>query len=253
MAIDRTTANQLTAGISKERRQATRNVYRVGIPAVLIATVICPLGILAWSFIWFVCLLIAQNSGEPGKLCGAAGEDRILSVLSRLPTEYTIYNQIKLPSERSRTGYREADFIVVGPNGVFICENKDIRGRVVGDATSMEWEQHKVGRGGTPYVSLGRNPVIQVNVYVAILAGIFRTRGITAWITPLVSLSRDNSLDGISSIKVKVVQGTDLCSTILANQGMLTEENRGKVLEVLEDLRAGQWDQAMTAQQQVAA
>ena len=77
--------------------------------------------------------------------------------------------------------------------------------------------------------------------------------GIKAWITPLVSLSRDNSIDLIRSDRVKVVQGADLCSTILAHQGMLTEENRGKVLEILEELRAGQWDQTMTAQQQVAA
>ena len=253
MAIDRTTENKIAAGINEERLQATRKVYQLGIPTVLIATAICPLGILVWAVIRFVCLLIANNTGNPGKLRGAAGEERILNVLSGLPAEYTIYNQIKLPCERSRTGYREADFIVVGPNGVFITENKDFRGRLVGNADSEEWEQHKVGRGGTHYVSMGRNPVHQVQGYVAILAGIFRTRCIRAWITPMVSLSRDNSVDLIRSEKVKVVQGADLCSTILAHQGMLTEENRGKVLEILEELRAGQWDQTMTAQQQVAA
>ena len=241
MAIDRTTENQLTAGINKERQQATRNVYRVGIPAVLIATVLCPSGILAWSLIWFVCLLIAKNTGEPGKLCGAAGEDRILNVLSRLPAEYTIYNQVKLPSERSRTGYREADFIVVGPNGVFIIENKDFRGQIVGDATSMEWEQHMVGRGGTHYVSHARNPVLQVSVYVAILSEIFRTRGIKAWITPLVSLSRDNSIDMIHSERVNVVQGTNLGDAILKIQGMLSEKDQGKVWKSWRSFGRGNW------------
>jgi hypothetical protein len=252
MAIDRTTENQIAAGINKERQQVTRNVYRVGIPAVLLATAICPLGILVWSFIWFVCLLIAKNSGAAMKLCGSAGEDRILNVLSGLPTEYTVFNQIKLPSERSRTGFREADFVVVGINGVFLVENKAYRGRIVGDEHSLNWEQHKIGRGGTPYVTLGRNPVRQVQMYVYLLSGIFRSRGITAWITPLVSLSRDNSIDLIRSEKVMVVQGTDLCSTILAHQGMLTEENRGRVLEVMEELRAGQWQETTVAQQQVA-
>ena len=57
-------------------------------------------------------------------LAGAAGEDRVLAALSVLPAKYTLFNQIRLPDEHSRTGFREADFMVVGNNGVFIIENK---------------------------------------------------------------------------------------------------------------------------------
>jgi hypothetical protein len=41
----------------------------------------------------------------------------------------------------------------------------------------------------------------------------------------------------ITSEKVKVIQASDLCGTILAHKGTLSEETRGNVLEVLEELR----------------
>jgi hypothetical protein len=88
-----------------------------------------------------------------------------LAVLSGLPTEYILFNQIRLPDERSKTGFREADFVVVGPNGVFIIENKDFRGWIQGDGNSSNWEVHKVGRGGTPYIKSCRNPVRQVQTW----------------------------------------------------------------------------------------
>ena len=253
MAIDRTTENQIAAGINVERRKATRKVYQVGIPLALIASAICPYGIPAWALIWFRCYRSAKRTGAPDKIRGAAGEARALTVLSGLPEEYTLFNQIKLPDERSRTGYRELDYVIVGPNGCYLIENKDYRGRIVGDEFSRNWERHKVGCGGTAYVTEGRNPVRQVQTYVSLLSGIFRSRGITAWITPLVSLSRNNSVDMIHSERVNVVQGTHLGDAILAHKGLLTEENREKVLGVLEELRAGQWEQTMTAQQQVTA
>jgi hypothetical protein len=243
MAELRTSENRIMADINHQRQQATRLVYGIGLPAALIAAVVWPVGIPVWGLIWLGCFLAAKHAGSPEKLRGAAGEERALSVLSGLPEQYAVFNQIELPDTRSRTGVREADFIVVGPNGVFIIENKDFRGTIVGTEHDQNWQQHKIGRKGTPYVTYGRNPVRQVQTYVSLLAGIFRERGIKAWITPLVSLSRDNGLDGISSGKVQVVQATDLCWTILEHRGVLTEDTRGEVIRVLEELRQGQVEQ----------
>jgi hypothetical protein len=177
-------------------------------------------------------------------LAGAAGENRALAVLSGLSAEYTLFNQIRLPDGRSSTGFREADFMVVGPNGVFIIENKDYRGRVEGDWNSAYWEVHKIGRCGTPYMKSCRNPVRQVQVYVSLLAAIFSSRDIKAWITPMVSLSRDNSLGLINSEKVQVMRVADLCENILAHHGTLSTENMDKVLGLLEELRTGRFMQA---------
>jgi hypothetical protein len=91
---------------------------------VLLASVLIPVCIPFWAIIWFTIYQSVKKGGSAIMLAGAAGEDLALAHLSRLPDEYTVFNQICLPDSRSRTGYREADFVVVGPNGVFIIENK---------------------------------------------------------------------------------------------------------------------------------
>lgn len=237
MAICRTTQNRITAAINDERQKAMYKVRWVGIPLALVATVIYPVGVLAWWIIWFLCHQSATSCGDAIRLVGAAGEDRVENILARLSDGYTIFNQVQIPCESSVTGFREADFVVVGPNGVFIIENKDYTGRVVGGEHDPEWRLHKVGRGGTTYVKTARNPIKQVKVYVRMLASIFSARGIKAWITPLVSLSQDNSTDLINAGKVQVLQAGDLNDAIMGHQGNLTGESREQVLEVLEELR----------------
>ena len=177
MAIDRTTPNHIRATINKDRKQAVRKVNLIGIPLALCASYFCPAGMPIWVFTWFVIFTVARQSGSGVMLSGAAGEEKALEVLLRLPEEFTIFNQIQLPDDRSSTGYREADFIVVGPNGIHIVENKDFLGVIVGDDYSPTWEIHKVGRRGTKYATSGRNPIRQVQVYVSLLAGIVEGHG----------------------------------------------------------------------------
>lgn len=239
MAIDRTTENHVYADIRINRRQTALWVCRIGIPSVIIASVLCPEGIWVWLLAWLVAFQVTRCQGSAVMLAGAAGEDRVLSALSELPAAYTLFNQIRLPDERSRTGFREADFVVVGNNGVFIIENKDYRGEIQGDATAANWELHKIGIGGTPYTKACRNPVRQVRVYVTLLSKLFAMRGIKVRITPLVSLSRNNSLAGINSERVQVMGVDDLCGNILAHKGLLSSGSMEKVIGLLEELRSG--------------
>jgi len=248
MATLRTTVNRITERIEMDRRRSTRTVCKYGIPIVLLASVLIPVCIPFWAIIWFAIYQSAKKGGSAVMLAGAAGEDHALAQLSRLPDEYTVFNQICLPDSKSRTGFREADFVVVGPNGVFIIENKDYRGRVVGDWNSDQWELHKIGRCGTPYMKSCRNPVRQVQVYVSLLAGIFSSRDIKAWITPLVSLSLNNNLEDITSRKVKVVRLDDLPDAVTRHQGRLPMEEMAKVLGLLEELRTPSQDDPVCLQ-----
>jgi hypothetical protein len=239
MAIDRTTENHVYADIRLRRKLAARLVCRIGIPAVIIASVLCPGGIWIWLLALFVAFQITKCQGSAVMLAGAAGEDRALAALSALPADYTFFNQIRMPDERSRTGFREADFVVVGNNGVFIIENKDYRGEIQGDGNASNWELHKIGIGGTPYTKACRNPVRQVRVYVTLLSRLFVMRGINVRITPMVSLSQNNSLACISSPRVPVMGVDELCGKILSHKGTLSAENRERVIGLLEELRAG--------------
>lgn len=187
MAVDRTTENRITAAINEERAQAVRQVWQIGIPLAIGASIIYPTGILAWAGALALWYNSAKSCGSFVKLKGAAGEDRVETLLSDLPNGYLVYNQIKFPEPSSCTGFLEADFVVVGKNGVFIIENKDYTGRIVGNESDRDWTLYKMGRDGTWYGKKARNPVRQVKTYVRKLSDIFRENGIKAWIVPLVS------------------------------------------------------------------
>ncbi|MGA2150738.1 MAG: nuclease-related domain-containing protein [Geobacteraceae bacterium] len=248
MAKLRTTANRITEGIEMNRRRLMRWVFWVGFPVAGAASYMWPDGNWAWVLAWLVCFQLARRAGSPIELAGAKGEERALAILSGLPEEYTLFNQIRLPDKRSRTGFREADFMVVGPNGIFLIENKDYRGEIRGDDSAAGWELHKIGIGGTPYTKPCRNPVPQVRVYVALLGAIFARRSIRARITPLVSLSQNNNLRWITSEKVKVVRLDDLTDTILGHQGKLDGEEMEQVVDLLEELSAGTFNEKSGAE-----
>jgi hypothetical protein len=76
-------------------------------------------------------------------------------------------------------------------------------------------------------------------VYVTLLSKLFAMRGIKARITPLVSLSQNNSLAGINSTGVPVMGLGELCGNIIAHKGMLSFHNGERVIGLLEELRSG--------------
>ena len=96
------------------------------------------------------------------KLAGAEGEERTLRQLKTLPSAYTLFNQLDIPSAPSRTGAMEADLVVVGPNGVFVIEVKHNNGTIFGDNASPQWPVAKVGPRGGAYQSAMRNPIRQL-------------------------------------------------------------------------------------------
>jgi hypothetical protein len=78
-----------------------------------------------------------------------------------------------------------------------------------------------------------------VVVYVTLLSRLFVMHGIKTRITPLVSLSQNNSLAGISSPRISVMGVAELCGKIIAHKGMLSFHNRERVIGLLEELRSG--------------
>ena len=75
---------------------------------------------------------------------GREGELTVLDELNKLGDEYVVIRNAVIPPNRGDT-----DYIVVGPNGVFIVETKNTGGIVQCDGDV--WTRHKVGRRGKPY------------------------------------------------------------------------------------------------------
>ena len=88
MARDRTTVNRITERIETDRRRSTRNVWKYGIPIVLLASVIIPLCIPLWVLIWLVIYQSVKKRRLLRHAGRAAGEELALTHLSRLSDEY---------------------------------------------------------------------------------------------------------------------------------------------------------------------
>lgn len=223
MAVLNITRNRVAERLQENRDAATRKLVSFGLPIVAILSLAVPAMTIVWLLAWVVGLLSAKNSSKNVILAaGAEGEQHTLEVLSYLSDEYTVYNQVPLPN--SRTGnIAEADFVVLGPNGVFIVENKEYCGIPVGDADSDKWSLLKVGKGGTRYTTSATNPIRQVKRHTAILSGFFKDRGIKVWVTPLVALSKNNRVDRVNSPKVPVLPVWKLNTTIVEHSGKVEE------------------------------
>ena len=177
---------------SLHRRQADwlRHVALPGFLAGLAAIATGQMG-----FLGLVAGLVAIASVpffafDPTREAGMEGEEAVLGELMTLPEEFHLFNQVLVPNPRSRTGYTEVDYIVVGPTGVFVVEVKNNRGTIHGRGEQdASWPVEKVGRGGTPYWSRMRNPVRQAKGQAIVLGRWLREQGVSAWVQPVVVLA----------------------------------------------------------------
>lgn len=62
----------------------------------------------------------------------------MFSILSQLPDEYTILNDLVIRTDRGTT---QIDHVVVSRYGVFAIETKNYRGEIYGDDNRKEWTQ----------------------------------------------------------------------------------------------------------------
>ncbi|MBR6493898.1 MAG: NERD domain-containing protein [Prevotella sp.] len=83
---------------------------------------------LAWYFNWY-------NSAEQK---GKRGEQYVFSILSRLPEEYAVLNDLVFRTEKGTT---QIDHVVVSKYGIFVIETKNYRGEIYGDDSRKKWTQ----------------------------------------------------------------------------------------------------------------
>lgn len=93
----------------------------------------------------FILLLLAIGAFSVFKLWrnspqqkGEAGEVRVNGILSYLPEEYKILNDIVL---KTYNGTTQIDHIVVSKYGLFAIETKNYRGDIYGNDNCQEWTQ----------------------------------------------------------------------------------------------------------------
>lgn len=186
------------------------------------------IGLVALTMIW---------SRQNQRLSGAIGEEFALGVptacpgsLKSLPDEYTVFNQYIVPFGES---IREIDFIVVGPNGIFVIEIKHHRGKISGKDTDNNWIQRKRSRAGYTYEQKIRNPVRQVKQGIHGLKQYLKTKGLKPWIQGIVVFTNPDCTLSLGNTTVPVLRLDGLATFIRNHRGTNPRFNRGPVVRAL--------------------
>lgn len=207
------TANRLTEESKAIQAKGRNLVLILGMPVAVAGFFIHPLvGLVALAG---VAVLYGSTGGSAVIEAGARGEDAALAWLSKLPDTFTIFNQVDVPSEQSRTGVVEADMVVAGPEALFVIEVKHNNGAIDCDESRPQWAVTKTGRGGGRYGKEMRNPVRQAKKQVWLLSEYLKSRKAKRWIQPIVLFTHpDVSLRRPSDLSVPVLTGPELVEYI---------------------------------------
>lgn len=104
---------------------------------------------------------ILKQVSKISGIYGQPGEERVSSFLAEnLPDRYVILNSPRLSYHGATF---DIDHVVIGPNGVFVIETKNMQGTVLGGIMG-NWVQERNRSGRNRKVKIG-NPANQVNQY----------------------------------------------------------------------------------------
>lgn len=128
--------------------------------------------ILLFLLIIFLIPLLSKKK-EPTKkykntaeMLGEIGENKIAQILSSLPKEYQVFNDIYLSNNDMTT---QIDHIVVSIYGIFVIETKNYKGQIYGNINSEHWTENFYGKTYKFY-----NPIKQNNSHIKVLQRLLR-------------------------------------------------------------------------------
>ena len=228
--------NNLTIEVGNQKKAKQKITLITGGVLAVLALFIAPeaaiIVLVFTAIVWFLC------GGSEVLKAGAKGEDLCIDTLKSLPDSYTIFNQVNLPNIKSKTGFNEADVVVVGPQCVFVIEVKHNNGSISGEVDDRDWTVQKIGRGGTAYEKTMRNPISQVKKLVWLLSEEFKKTNNRVWIQAVVVFSNSAChVDVEANAKVPVLQLNELDNYIIEYNNRSSFSNPEAVIAKLAELK----------------
>ena len=136
---------------------------------------------------------------------GARGENEIFTYVRKLPNNYHVFSNFVIKEKRI---YDEADFIIVGENGVFVVEGKNHLGKIVGTEDDIEWKQYKFGENGKRYTKNMMNPIKQTKWHRLNIQGMLRQAGFRISVVPLLVFTNTTVQLEVISNEMLVLKGS---------------------------------------------
>lgn len=147
------------------------------------------------------------------RLCaGAAGERLLLKELRHLPGSYHVFTNYVM---RFDGWSDEADFVVVGENGVFVIEAKHYAGVIEGRAGEPKWRQEKLKAKGRMETRQIKNPLEQTERHLKNVAKILKQRRFAVSARAILVFTNPNVRLRIEAQDVFVIRGCGRLSDII--------------------------------------
>ncbi|MBD3387392.1 MAG: hypothetical protein GF416_00375 [Candidatus Altiarchaeales archaeon] len=147
---------------------------------------------------------------------GFLGEEAVKEVLRSLSDSYILLSGLVVPPNRG-----DIDYLVIGPNGIFVVEAKNYGGRISCDGD--EWKKIKVGRGGSTYnLEIGspsnqvkRSSKVLKDYILAHQSDVFNGPAPHIWVHGLLVFTNPDAEIELKNPSVEVVDLDSLCDHIL--------------------------------------
>lgn len=181
--------------------------------------------IIALIIVLLIIALIYATFRRSPKVLGQIGERRVYSILTKLPDEYNLFNDVLLQTKIGRT--MQIDHIVVSPYGIFVIETKNYQGIIIGNGNSDEWRQNIWGNEYNLY-----NPEMQNLSHVNVLRQILPYKAGRNVHSIVVFM--DKARLSLRNIKESVIYSHELLDEIKAYKTVIfTEDEVKEVNEIL--------------------
>ena len=188
----------------------------------------------------FVVLVFFRRRNNSPKNKGQIGEERIIQILSQLPNEYTVLNDVVL---KTANGTTQIDHVVISKYGIFAIETKNYQGTIYGDDNRQEWTQiiandvtyqRKWSKTYT-YITKNKfyNPVKQAYAHVYAIKNI-----IEQWphfpVIPIVVFAGNANISDVKS-NSHVIYDSNLINTILQYKNVrILDDDLDKLIKLIE-------------------
>ena len=140
-------------------------------------------------FAVLACLIGFHNSLKKYNVykIGLEGEEATATILSTLPEGYSVITNAEIVAEGKKS---EIDFIVIGPNGLFVVENKAHKGFISGNTSDNDLVQTKDNGNNT---NKFYNPIKQVATHAYRLKKLLEENGINIYVNTVVFFSNPDA------------------------------------------------------------
>lgn len=150
---------------------------------------------------------------------GARGEERVSSILSRLPDRYHVFNDFQADG-------LHVDHVVVGPAGVFAVETKFWRGRVT-------IEEGRILIDGT---LPSRAPLAQVQREAAAVKSALAKAGWSGAVTPLLVFASDSFVSHMAELNgVVVLNSSEISGGFATERVVIAPDEQDRLISLMEN------------------